>query len=643
MKVIKEHSLFVFILFICAILRFIPFFDYQFTLDELSGLDRTQFSNFDDLIEKGVKTTDTHPALVQLIIFAMAKLFGYANWIIKLPFLLFSFGAIVYAYVFCVRNFSKQSGVFASLIFCFSLIFVFYAPIARMYVSGIFFSMALLYYFFELFFQKNLKRSNFFFLGLFALLSALNQHINALFAFSLCAAGLLFLNKNNAKPYLVTCLLVVLFYLPHLPVTLYQLSVGGIGFDQGGWLPKPETNVLFRFFKVLLGTGKSYLVVLALVILSTLLRKKIRLSKQQGFLLSIFLVNFAIVYFYSQFRAPVFQNSVMLFSATALVIFIASLLEFKNVMVFYTASLLLSTVLLYKTYIKKDYYHQVVKTVFEYQYERTDYYKKKFGDAAVYPIYCDADTFMTKIYFHKYQTHYDCKITADSVVLSPKVFSRFVANLKSDYLILASGMPAQQALVQTYFPYLIENTQTQGINFKVYSKIKPSDGSLAEDDVVLNTATVQYPGNFNFSKAKQCAIQENGFVFPVDSLQEFPFDARCNYNNLVTHEGQILLLKAQIKQKRAALTQVEACIAVNDNDTPQNYSYNSRTCADFVSDKDSVTSMYVDNFFGSQHTQIKDRANITCYSWNKGKENFELRNFEIKLIDFWPQKWKFWE
>src|SRR5690606_4885635 len=114
MKLLKEHSLFVFILLLCAVLRLFPLFDYQFTYDELSGLTRTQFDSFSEVMEKGVKI-DAHPAFVQLLIFYTVKIFGYKTWIVKLPFLLFSLGLVIYAYAFGYRNFSKQSGLIASL------------------------------------------------------------------------------------------------------------------------------------------------------------------------------------------------------------------------------------------------------------------------------------------------------------------------------------------------------------------------------------------------------------------------------------------------------------------------------------------------------------------------------------------------
>ena len=46
---IKEHRVFLLIFGSAAILRLFPLFNYQFTLDELSGLDRTQFNSFKEL------------------------------------------------------------------------------------------------------------------------------------------------------------------------------------------------------------------------------------------------------------------------------------------------------------------------------------------------------------------------------------------------------------------------------------------------------------------------------------------------------------------------------------------------------------------------------------------------------------------
>jgi hypothetical protein len=641
-KAIKEHWLFLAILLASALLRLIPLFGYQLTLDELSGLSRTRFDSFGELIDKGVKI-DAHPAFVQVLIYYTTRLFGYVNWIIKLPFLLMSLGTVCYGYFFGLRNFSKQAGIFAALIFAFSLIFVFYSPIARMYGCGPFFSMALLYYFFEIVFNGNTKRSNYILLALFALLSAYNHHMGALFALILCASGLLFLKPSYIKMYLLTCTAVVICYLPNMPVTLYQLGIGGIGFEQDGWLPVPEVNTILTFIKILLGTGAIYLIFLSLIILSIALHPGFKFGKKRSLLLIIFLLNYLIIYFYSVYRAPVYQHSVMLFSAVAFVMLAVSFLEYNNKRVFYLAAGLLSCAFLYRTYLGKDFLRQSVKTVFEYQFERTFYYKKMYGDKNVYPVFFDADDFMKDVYFQKYKGIFDCKISSDPETHSLKLLSELLAGLKSDYIALASSVPEQQALVKEFYPYLLENTQTQGINFKLYSR-RPDDRLKAvEDDRVILSSTVFKNGDFIYGKTEHLEKKNNTMSFPVDSLNEFPFDARAKYSHVVSAEGQMLLVKTRAKLKRLEPVVMETAISVYDERTNAIINYDAKSASDFIIKPDSTVTTYVNIFFGTKHAATDWDAPLTVYIWNKGKENFVLKDFEIRLIDYCPRKWQLWD
>jgi hypothetical protein len=641
-KFLKTHTWFFVVFVVCAVLRFIPLFQYQFTLDELSGLSRTTFDSFSELIEKGVKTTDTHPALIQLFIYGLAKLFGYANWVIKLPFLLMSLGAIVYAYVFSLRNFSKQTGVVASVIFSFSFIFVFYAPIARMYVCGVFLSIALLFYFFEIFFKKDNRLKNYLLLGLFALLCALNQHLNCLFAFTVCASGLVFIDKSNFKKYMITCICIVLCYLPHLPVTLYQFNIGGIGFDQDGWLPPPTSSAIFDLTKVFLGTGKTFVVFLMLIVLAIVLNRTYLLNKMQLYLFLIFLINYLVIYFYSVYRAPVFQYSVMLFSGVALVVGIASLIYFKNRVVFNVTVFLLSGVLIYKSYFKKDFFHESVKTVFEYQFERTFYYKNLYGNKNVYPFFFDADQFMKTIYFQKYKSSFDCSISSDAEIKTDAFFSKKLLNLQGDYVVMASSSPAQQAFVKEYFPFLIENTQTQGINYKVYSRNPADKGKEVDDDEVLAVSDVSNPGAFIFKNISKPLSNNKDFIVSVDSLNEFPFDAKAKYAEVVSAEGQMLLVTSKLKLKTLTPGAIESCISLTDQTNGSNINYNAAQVMDFNMRPDSTVWLYSNTFFGTSHSKTPGDAVLSAYIWNRGKEKFSINNFEIRLINFCPKKWQLW-
>ena len=656
MSLLKQHFVFIACLLLCSILRFLPLFEYQFTYDELSGLDRTQFGTLHDVLEKGVKI-DAHPALVQLIIFYLSKFFGYLTWIIKLPFLLFGQAAIFYAYFFGRRNFSAQTGNIATILFSFSFIFVFYAPIARMYISGVFFSIALLYYFFEIFFQKSEKVMHFFFFGLFALLSGLNQHLNALFAFTLGVAGLFFMDKTNRKAFVVTCSLTVLTYLPHLSITFYQLSIPGIGRDAGGWLEAPDITVLFDFIRIMLGTGSIYLAFILLIVTAAILRKKFTLDKKQIFLLSIFLLNFLIIYLYSVFRAPVFQYSVMLFSATALAMLVSSLLEFADLRLHYVAALVLSTLLIYRTYFHKNYLGESVKTVYEYQFERTKHYKSLYGDTEVFPMFFDCDTLMRRIYFDKYQTTFEFKMSSDpeisygerrffgsggeeslgntdSLVSSVRLFSEFISKLRSHYLILSSASPVYQAIALEQFPYLLENTQTQGINFKLYSRLEADKINVVISNDTLYTASVGSPGDLVFSS--------NTLPLDISTNNEFPFSAKGAYEKMVQEEGNVILVRANLRLHAKQKNSLECCISAENKTDGKSLVYAGKSAGDFRMRQDSTILLYADQFAGTQHHHIKNKARLNCFLWNRGGHAFGIQTFDLKVINYWPQKWNLW-
>ena len=512
-----------------------------------------------------------------------------------------------------------------------------------MYSSGIFFSIALLFYFFEIFYSNKFKKLNYFLFGLFALLSALNQHINALFALTICVSGLFYLSKINFKIYVVTCICVVILYMPHLSITLSQFKVGGIGLDQDGWLPKPTILSVINFLKVLLGTGRSYIVFLCLIVTSLIINKKKFFNKKQIYLFIIFLINFCIIYFYSIYRAPVFQNSVVLFSAVSLVILICSFISVKNKIVFMLFLIVLSTTLLYKTYYKKNYYTQCVSNIFEYQFKRTFELKNKYGNRAIYPIYFDCDTFMKKIYFKKYLTTFDCKISSDSVTFSLNKYAHFLSNLKCDYLALGSSYPIFQAVTRQYFPYLVENTQTQGLNFKVYSKLKSDMEKCVPDDAILNSASVFNNGNYTFSYSKNVIKNKTQFSLFIDSISEFPFQAKAALNSVTAKEGQVVLVTTKFKTQNLKFNNVGICISLNVTKKDSCVGYSGKESNDFILNLDSTITLFCDNFCGSNYNKIKNNSNFTTYVWNRGKQNFKLINFEIKTIDYWPQKWNFWE
>jgi hypothetical protein len=654
LKFLKAHTWFLVILSLCALLRLLPLASYQFTYDELSALERTQFNSFSDLVHKGVKI-DAHPALIQLLIFALVKCFGYVTWLIKLPFILFSLGSVCYAYAFGLRYFSKQAGLLSAVFFSFSLPFVFYAPVARMYIPGIFFSVAMLYYFYGIFFNGNRTWLYFLMLGLTAWLGALNHHMSALFAFTLFLAGLLMIRRVNAKPFLITLVVVLLAYLPHLPVTLYQLGVGGIGRDQGGWLEPPGWDSFFLFLKMLCGASFNWLIIALLILLGRIHDRKWRLNRKQVFLLAMFFFNYAVIFLYSVTRAPVYQHSVMLFSGVAAALLLCSLAEVSQPVISSIVLWLTAFTLIHTTYIKKDYLGQCVRTVYEYQFQRTLHYIKLYGENNVAPLFFDADALMQKIYFKKYGTSFPCAITTDSMMAYPnkiykietpggtreissvRLFSGFVSGLKADYVVLSSSTPLHEAIVAARYPYLIENTQTQSNYFRVYSRKNSDSLRVVPGSEIIHTSDLTHPGVFEYEI--QPGSSSSKMVIQTGS--EFPFAARSAYAAAIPAEGTVMLARAVISPANSALHNVQLCISVKDSTTNETINYSSKSSADFVPGNGRVT-LLSDQFFGTTHRRALRNGNLACYVWNTEKDNIRIGNFSLSTVNYWSEKWQFW-
>ncbi len=636
MKFLKEHKFPALLLLFVAALRCYPLFNYQLTFDELSGLDRTQFDSWSDLINKGVKV-DAHPALIQLLIFSIVKLFGYKTWLIKLPFILMSLAAITYGYALGYKLYGRHSGNLMAIFLSFSLVFVFYAPIARMYISGVFLSLAMVYHFLNIAVCKENTRTNFILAGLFMLLSALNHHMNALFAFTLFAGGFFMLDKKQFKHMFFTGVVVAILYLPALPVTLYQLGIGGIGSEQGGWLDKPDANAFWNFIKILCGTQWAVPLLCVFIAAAALFHKRYQLDKLQWFLLLLFAVNYLVIYYYSIYRAAIYQHSVMLFSGMAFLLFVVSLLNTNKNWLMYTIQTSLAFYLFFVTYIQKNYFGQCVQTIYEYQFEKTSGYKQKHGEHNVSAVFFDADDIMRKIFFGKYKP-FDYNYGNDTMVTSIRAFSNYVSGLKCDYLVLSASFPAQQAVARQYFPYLIESTITQAINYKVYSRNPTDARKQVPDETTLQMSTPARPGLFVYQKT----LPDSGFA--ITQADEYPFNSIADYNKtLVPEEGNIVQLKARIRLHSSQLSEIEACIAVNDFSGQTNFAYNAHAASEFSLGSDSVVTIYTDYFAGNNHRRVKNKPRISCYIWNRGKERAVLSEFEIRVLEYWRPKWHFWD
>ncbi|MFN6037609.1 MAG: glycosyltransferase family 39 protein, partial [Bacteroidota bacterium] len=186
-----------------------------------------------------------------MFLFYWTKLFGLSEQYVKLPFIFMGVTSIFIVYKIALKRFSETAAIFSSLFLACSQFMIIYSQYARPYISGSFLVLLLFYFLLRVLFDENVKRYNWLALGIFFFLSAINHHVCMLTAFVAALTGLIFLKKERITAYLIICVASAFLYLVHLPITLNQLSIGGVG----GWLSAPESGFIIQV--LVLGVHES--------------------------------------------------------------------------------------------------------------------------------------------------------------------------------------------------------------------------------------------------------------------------------------------------------------------------------------------------------------------------------------------------
>jgi len=147
-----NHYILLFIILVATVLRFYAPFDIPYTYDEFSALFRTHFNTFHDLIERGVKV-DGHPAGVQVFLYYWTKWFGYSELVVKLPFIILGILSVWLVYKIFTEWVNQTVGLIAAAFVATLQYPVAYSQIARPYISGLFLSLLMVFFWHKVIFQ----------------------------------------------------------------------------------------------------------------------------------------------------------------------------------------------------------------------------------------------------------------------------------------------------------------------------------------------------------------------------------------------------------------------------------------------------------------------------------------------------------
>ncbi len=224
---LSNLTVLILILVVATLLRVYDLFDIPYNYDEFSALFRTQFGSFSELIDKGVKV-DTLPAGIQVFLYLLTGMFGFTEWLIKMPFIISGILSVWLIFLVARMWYNETVGL-VSAAFVASLQYtVIYSQIARPYASGLFLVLLMVYFWTKMMKtpEKRFYLNSFLFI-LSAALCAYNHHFSLLVAAVVGISGLFLIDRKYLVRYLLSCVLICILYLPHLDILFSQMKMKG--------------------------------------------------------------------------------------------------------------------------------------------------------------------------------------------------------------------------------------------------------------------------------------------------------------------------------------------------------------------------------------------------------------------------------
>jgi hypothetical protein len=115
------------------------------------------------------------------------------------------------------------------------------------------------------------------------------------------------------------------------------------------------------------------------------------------------------------------------------------------------------------------------------------------------------------------------------------------------------------------------------------------------------------------------------------------------YTAAAKHEGEYLITMAEISSIKPFSSQLELIMSVNDTLSNQSLSYSGKSAGDYYYYAgDGHVKVYADHYVGVDFERIKRNSVLKSFFWNRGKHQFVIHKIRNFTVDYWPQKWQWW-
>lgn len=610
---LKNGHILAFILIVAAILRTYDLFNIPFTHDEFSALFRLQFDSFSELIAHGVRV-DGHPAGIHVFLYYWTAIFGRAEWVVKLPFILFGIASIWF--VFKIGRLWKNEtvGLVAASFMAVSQFTVMYSLIARPYISGLFFSLLMVFFWSKLVLHPN-KRfyQNLVGFILGASLCTYNHHFSMLFAVIVGLSGLFVINKKYLLRYVLAGLAVFLLYLPHLEILLYQIGLGGVE----GWLGKPSNDFLWRFIQFMFNYSWWFLSLTLILIIYGFYKGKGKLEAKTYVLFgAFFLIPFFVGFFYSKYVNSVLQFSVLIFSAPYLYFLLFGHLKLQKLNKNIIIVLSILTFGIVSLIFDRQHFKLFYENYYEYSLRDFDEFVDDKEDV---PVVISARQDIVKYYADRQQFQKEFLWYSDFG--SKDEFSDYLEKnaQQNDTLYLSLDVasdPAIIPLVQHYYPYIVElENYFNGTNYLFSTKVEVSS---VENDQLISEQEFEGKTITGWSTFTPVTAKDNGLRFNEEIEWSPSFEIEMN--SIVKSKNDFVDVVVRLSDSDNAKDVMLVMEIIKEQ--------GENHWSGFELTKTEGESM----IFGSlKLADIKAplSGRLKVYVWNKGKETFSVESIKI--------------
>lgn len=641
MQLVKNNIYFLILLCIGCSMRFYHFADWSLTNDELSALSRLQFDSLSSVIENGVRLDDMHPMGVQVFLWYWTKFFGLTPFVVRLPFVILGCLSLGLFYLIAKDWIGTNRALIALSIFACSDFPILYSQLARPYSPGLFFSLLFVLAWSKIVFQKENSKHSFNRWNIILVLGGVGAMYSHYFSFLFVGltglAGLFFINENKQRLYyLLTGITMFILYLPNVNVMMTHFSVGGLG-GEGGWLGAPGRFAIFEFLFYSLNNDWMLVAYILIVVIAALLMNKFKMVNKKIFLVSIILgfLPVLIAYFYSVFKNPVFQYSILVFGYPLIVIAICSLLDFKNTTLAKSLVVLTITLFFYSSVISKKYYQTEQFAVFKDIAVDIEDYTSKYGLEnieytvnVIKPYYINyyLSHSENKIPFLQYSCNNDYAYLALDSILKQSNKKYFLHAWSNNY-----HAPELEFRIRKHFPYLIESDIH--FNSGIYLFSKDSSHQLTQKNILFEEKNDFEKNYWNLDdklfKSSSYAISGRN-VSIVDSTLEYGATYTNSLQQIKLTKNKSLVVELNVNSSQ--LPMFDKLMLVVEIDSPKGdiKVWRSLQFQPFLKHQNDWTTLY----YGYKYVEdLNPDDVIKIYVYNPGKYSAEIDDVIIRVID----------